>query len=268
MIVYLGGGLCNTMFQYAFGRSVSIARKEELFFDKSSLERTNRAYGLGAFNAQLIFANKNSATVQYSEPVFRYDSGVYSAPRNAYFCGCWQTEKYFDIPVVRKELSLRNPVSDKTARVIEEIQATPHSAFIHVRRGDYLFPVQKAYHGNMGMDYYEKAIEYIRERVPDVRFFVFSDDHDWCRQKFPELRIVDHIEGRHINPDPNDPGQEHEDLFMMSFCNHAIIPNSSFGWWGAWLGDTQSGRIVIGPKRWFLADVSFDDIMPERWIKL
>ncbi len=268
MIVYLGGGLCNQLFQYSFGRSVSLARNEELFFEKTSLGRTNRAYGLGAFNIELKFVDKPT-TGYYGEPIFHFDPGVYTAPKDSYFSGCWQTERYFNIPVIRRELILRNLVSEQTRRVADEILATPHSAFIHVRRGDYLHPVQSAYHGNMGADYYARAIEYIRERVSDVKFFVFSDDHAFCKRNFPEFRVVDHIEGLHINPDPNGAGLEHEDLFMGSLCHHAILPNSTFGWWMAWLGDTQLNRLVVAPKKWFAnVNLRSDDIVPERWVKL
>ena len=270
MTVYLGGGLCNQLFQWIFGRSVSLARNEELYFERSSLVGTKRAYGLGAFNFEVKIVD-HPTSGYYGEPTLRYDPGVYTAPANSYFVGNWQTEKYFNVPVIRKELTLRNPVTDKTKRVIDEILATPKSAFIHVRRGDYMDPGPSAFHGNLGMNYYMKAINYIQERVQDVTFFVFSDDHIWCHANFPGFRIIDHIESKHINTNPNGAGIEHEDLYIMSFCNHAVIPNSSFGWLGAWWGDTQSNRIVIGPKHWFATPRvpgDGDETLPERWVRL
>jgi len=96
MIVYLGGGLANQMFQYAFGRSVSIIRKEELFFEKTSLGLTQRAYGLDAFNIKIRFVGLPTTAPRYQEGIFHYDPEVYTAPKGTYFLGCWQTEKYFN----------------------------------------------------------------------------------------------------------------------------------------------------------------------------
>jgi hypothetical protein len=64
---------------------------------------------------------------------------------------------------------------------------------------------------------------------------------------------------------------EHEDLFLMNSCEHAIIPNSSFGWWGAYLRPWQRDRskITIAPKVWFRKEgLRYSDIVPEHWIKL
>ncbi len=271
MIVRLDGGIGNQLFEYAFGRSVSLARDEELFFEIEQLGldfplvSSPRAYSLDAFNVnvQLVATTRQP---KYVEHVFSFDKGVYTAPRGMHFVGCWQTEKYFNANVIRKDLTLREPVSNQTEIVASEIQAIPNSAFIHVRRTDYLNPDAAAYHGNMTIDYYKSAMTYICERADEVKFFVFSDDPEWCRQNFEGCRIISHNK---MGSKSTGPGKEHEDLYLMSLCKHAIFPNSSFGWWGCWLGDTQTNRICIGPKRWFLgAKLCTDDIIPERWIKL
>ena len=54
----------------------------------------------------------------------------------------------------------------------------------------------------------------------------------------------------------------------MSLCDHAIIPNSTFGWWGAWLGDEKPDRIVIAPEKWFAVGLNYSDVIPDRWLKL
>jgi hypothetical protein len=55
---------------------------------------------------------------------------------------------------------------------------------------------------------------------------------------------------------------------LMSMCQHHIIANSSFSWWGAWL-NANPNKIVIGPKKWFACN-QFDtsDILPSGWIKI
>ena len=56
----------------------------------------------------------------------------------------------------------------------------------------------------------------------------------------------------------------------MSQCKHFIIPNSTFGWWAAWLSDFND-KIVITPEQWFqdsnLQAQTFD-LRPEDWVTL
>jgi hypothetical protein len=147
--------------------------------------------------------------------------------------------------------------------VADKIIASPGSTFIHVRRTDYTLPQSIEIHGNLGMKYYNRAMNYIRERVSDAKFFVFSDDPEWCRANFPDCQIVGHNKP---GTKAGGPGQEHEDIWLMSMCENAIIPNSTFGWWGAWLGRSKT---VIAPKIWLWSNPgSFKDIVPDRWVRL
>lgn len=265
MIVRLQGGLGNNLFQYCFGRSVARARNEELLFEKRDDMANGTSvfpYSLDAFNTTLTFTHA-SGPQYYEHTAVTYDPGVYTAPKGTHFLGYWQTEKYFD-SLVRADLSLRNPVSTQTQRTADKILATPNSVFIHVRRADYLTPEVAPWMGSVTMDYYERAVQTLCARVAGATFFIFSDDPEWCRQHFSFGRSL---------PTIIQPGRAHEDLFLMSLCKHAVLANSSFGWWGAWLGD-YLGKVVVAPYRWF-GDIKSQkynpataDIIPERWIKI
>ena len=61
---------------------------------------------------------------------------------------------------------------------------------------------------------------------------MFSDDPAWVR----EMKIGG--EGAEVI-DWNGARPE-RDLALMSACEHAVIANSTFSWWGAWLGDGSS----------------------------
>lgn len=230
-----------------------------------------RAYSLGAFNVNPQFT-ESKGDYTYDEKISNiYDPNVYVAPPNGFFVGVWQTERYFNVPVIRKELTLRNPVSDDTQRWAEMILASSPSCFIHIRHsGDYALPEIQAIFGGLDITYYRKAVEYIKERIPDITFFIITDDFNWAKLMFPDYPIIHHGVGDGIT----GPAHEHEDLWLMSLCNHAIIPSSSFGWWGAWLGDERMGRIVVTPDPWYKIQrreqwvYDARDIIPPRWVRL
>jgi len=105
---------------------------------------------------------------------------------------------------------------------------------IHVRRGDYLIqPNSDLYIDLCATDYYERAISLF----PDSKFMVFSDDLDWCRQKWGDDSRFAFSIGR----------DEVADLNYMAGCQGHIIANSSFSWWAAWLG----GGPIVAPREWF-----------------
>jgi hypothetical protein len=255
MIVRLNGGLGNQMFELAFGVSMGAARGEEVLFSHPQVG--GRPYGLSAYSANVRLVNERPPV--YNEPGFQFDPNAINAPRGATFVGYWQTEKYFNAGLVRQALTLRNEPSDKSKAVADAIRADEKSAFLHVRRGDYTQGTTNAFHGMPTMDYYTTAIAGIKAAHEGARFFIFSDEPDWCRANFPkDFTIVDH-----------NAGAPHEDIWLMSQCRHAVTANSSFSWWGCWLGDTQTERVCISPKRWFAgANLNTDDIIPDRWMKL
>jgi hypothetical protein len=268
MIVVFQGGLGNQMFQYAFGISVAKVKGEEVFFKWRGGPEW-RQYSLDPFNCKVNLVQETTGET-FGEPVFAFDPAVYTRPIGSSFAGHWQTEKYFtgNAQQVRNDFTLRSPVNDKTKEVAEAIQtAGERGAFLHIRRTDNLIPINIEFHGLTTMEYYKAAIEHIRARQESAKFFVFSDEPEWCKVNFgPEFTVVDHNK----MGEGGKPGLEHEDIYLMSLCRHAVIANSTFSWWGAWLGDTQPNRIVIAPQKWFgyAAGLEGKDIVPERWVKL
>jgi hypothetical protein len=288
MIVRVNGGMGNQMFQAAFGASESARRNNEVL----RLHLFNlgpgyhRAYSLDCFGLrnlngirqgfQLISKVSNDWPI-YQENSFAFDENVAKQKPETYFIGNFQTEKYFNQELVRSMFQFKQALSADSIRFRYMILSST-SCSIHVRRTDYL-NVQE-YHGMPSMAYYNEAIKYVKDRTSKVNFFVFSDDPVWCRNNFigDEFHIVD-INGYGNGND--GPSTEWEDMSLMSLCDHAIIPNSTFGWWGAWLGETYErdiaavkfNRMTIAPKAWFnpngpAKDFDTTDIVPERWIRL
>jgi hypothetical protein len=264
VIVQLQGGLGNQMFQYAFGKSVAKAAGQDVAFVKERSHK--RTYSLDAFNVDIKFAPEMTGSVFVEQP-FCYNPAVYDAARNGLnFNGHWQTERYFDVDLVRKHFTLRDQPSSPSLYVAGEIVRN-NSAFIHVRRTDYV-GINETYHGLMTMEYYRQAVHRVLLENDDVKFYLFSDDPDWCEHAFAGK--LDSTVVRHNKPgDGERPGKEHEDLWLMSLCRHGVIANSSFSWWGAWLGENRyPKRTVVAPKKWFATPtLESKDIVPERWVK-
>ncbi|GAB3323311.1 alpha-1,2-fucosyltransferase [Larkinella ripae] len=286
VISSLMGGLGNQLFQYAFGLRLAHELQTNLKLSTLVLENrllarvrnyTLRPYELGVFGLDVqrassletisglltavsgrggsLFLRENPATESLLKTVSR------SAP--VVFCwGYWQSEAWFRpvVPVLREKLYFQKPLSVTSHRYAEAIDRTRTPVFIHVRRGDYVTnPNARQLHGFAGETYYQNAIAHIRERFGNAHFFAFSDDMAWVKATLgPVLETVTYVEG-------NSGVDSWQDLYLMSLCPHAIIANSSFSWWGAWL-NPSAGRTVIAPRQWFASPAAFSTaIVPEPW---
>ena len=129
---------------------------------------------------------------------------------------------------------------------------------MHIRRGDYL-TTGEVYGGNCTDAYYKRGIALIREKYPEAKFFVFSNDDTWTRawikETFPGDNSFAVVEGA-----PEEEG--YLDLYLMSRCKHHILANSSFSWWGAYL-NPSADKTVIAPARWFNNQDCRDIYTPE-----
>ena len=179
---------------------------------------------------------------------------------NCYLHGYWQTEKYFAhiADIIRKEFTFRHPLLDSDKELLEKIKST-NSISVHIRRGDYIKERRRADYEVCTQTYYLRAVEFVQSHIESPTFYVFSDDPQWGQEQgiFPEGTVF--VSG-HIGK------QSYIDMQLMSLCNHHIIANSSFSWWGAWLGQGEK-TIVIAPRTWF-KHRQRPDIIPQNWITI
>lgn len=290
IISKLIGGLGNQMFQYAAGRSLSLDLQTDFYLDHGFFSEvgnhTPRVYELHIFQTeakacspeQLAHFNQRGIssirnvwskltggeqwqTVREKSHAFMPE--VPFLKGNNYLIGYWQSEKYFagNASQIRKDFSFRIEAEGENARLLDKIRKD-EAVSIHIRRGDYVSnPSALAFHGLCGLDYYEAAINSIQREKENLVFYVFSDDIAWAREnlRLPgEAHFIDHNKG----------SKSWEDMRLMSTCKHNIIANSSFSWWGAWL-NAHPGKIVLGPKKWFLDEsIPVQDVLPDTWRRL
>jgi hypothetical protein len=198
----------------------------------------------------------------YWPKTFAYDPSIEQLSQPVFMVGYWQSQKYFarNRLQILQDLSLLDPLPGSSPW-LKHIQNTC-SVSLHVRRGDYITnPAAASFHGLCGVDYYQRAVDRLKLIHPDMEVFVFSDEPAWARENL-QLGVPTHVVDAHT------PEQGHLDLELMRHCQHHIIANSSFSWWGAWLCERE-GQQVVAPKRWFADDgVDTSDVIPAHWVQM
>ncbi len=195
----------------------------------------------------------------YQETLFEYDPSVERIEDNTTLVGYFQTEKYFMEyrDFILSQFRFKDEYLYSASRYIESIRSNIGDSkicSIHVRRGDYLNSPN--HHPTCTKEYYQKATEKMKEDFPNLKFLIFSDDPQWCIDEFVGDEYV-------VSPLRNP----YSELCAMSLCDHHIIANSSFSWWGAWL-NKNSNKKVIAPSRWFgpmLSNKNTHDIYCKDW---
>lgn len=285
LIIKITGGLGNQMFQYTYSKwlekSLESLCKYDLSFyedqsgtkiDKRSLE-IQKAFHIHLEPATLIELNsiipktllgkikkkfkqfflheklnyiKENALV---EQIYGHDFDM------LYIDGHWQSKNYLselDIHYIFKFRPVRNEVTHFLSNYGKQELVS-----IHLRRGDYL---KLNTYKKIEDDYYSRSIQNLNNQ--NSHFLVFSDDPDFL-SKWPVLKRINYTiaSGKDF--------KDYEELYIMSKCQHNIISNSTFSWWGAML-NKNSNKTVICPKSWYYEpklEVNLETLIPSEWIK-
>ncbi len=294
IVVRLVSGLGNQLFQYALGRRLAIDRGVPLGLDLSFYGTQElRSYGLKHFNisaqeateADILRAVRRRRRhigdrlyrmacpwlpyrwqPRVKERRWAYDPEVLNVGQNILLIGYWQSYRYFEsiANILDAEYTLRVPMCSQATRVLDAIGAS-ESVAVHVRRGDYVSdPEAASLLGFCGLDYYHRAIRMAIDLAPGSRQFIFSDEPDWVRANMALDSTAVVVSQKGI--------QDYEELALMAKCRRHVISNSTFSWWGAWLG-RHPGQVVIAPKRWSQAageskrTASPVDLIPVDWLR-
>lgn len=245
------GRLGNQMFQYASTLGIARSNGVNAAADISSTSLASY-FKLGSVQdkkipAKKIYLEKQDQCLIFDPFLMDFDE---AKQEDVELRGYFQTEKYFSF--IREEVLDNFDFNDKIKKYssawFDLNNLNPEKCVsVHVRRGDYLN--LSDVHHNQSEQYYENALQHFKDYTP----IVFSDDIDWCRKFFGEKAFYS------IN-------NEAVDMCLMKMCGSHIIANSSFSWWGAWLG----GGPTIAPKKWFGPNgpSEWEDIYLSDWISL
>ena len=283
-IVRISAGLGNQMFEYAFALVLNElygdVKLDLGWFDR--FEQHN-GYELGRlFDVRLPLASEDECRAvgdlsfsrlararrkflwtrasHHRQAKSGYDPYYLRAPRDCYFDGYWQSYRYFEgrEDLVRRALRFAPPPSAPNLRLLDEHKVRTIVG-LHARRGDYV--ASRMLGRAFGPNYYQRALDAALEGAEDPVALFFSDDLPWCAQNI-------RVSCESVFVDWNRGENSFEDLRLMTSCDRLVICNSSFSWWGAWLGE-RPGRRIYAPERWFARGHSDNmDIIPPEWIRV
>jgi hypothetical protein len=265
------------MFQYAFAKALEKHTNCKILFDiswfddvKNNLYKnmTVRSYQLNLFNINVPVAERELVEKYKQESKivetkqFCFDKELFNSDKILYQ-GDFQNPQYFEEISSQIKEYFTFPKIDKSDEfnnnLLDKIKNCENSVFVHIRRSDYLKPNETENHNTINKSYYEKAMKYIAKRHSNPTFFIFGENcEDFIKTidiKYPHYYIGNH----------NSENEESwKDIVLMMACKHAIIANSSFSWWAAWLSDYE-GKITIAPIPWLNRG---DEIVCKNWIKI
>lgn len=292
VITRIKGGLGNQLFCYSAARRLALANNAELVIDDVTGFVRDRRYGRRYMLDPFSLPARKAMPSERLEPFERYRRGLMKwlsrgkpfAKRSyleqegmdfderllavkvqgtLYLDGLWQSEDYFkDVEAtIRQDLHIRPPTDVTNLAMVAQLHNCT-SVAVHVRFFD---EPQAPGSNNAPGDYYSGAVEKMDSLASGAHYFVFSDQPEAARARIPlpdkRITLVSHNQCNAL---------AYADLWLMTQCQHFIIANSTFSWWGAWLAESAE-KIVIAPgfeKRDGISFWGFTGIIPSEWKKI
>jgi hypothetical protein len=243
------GRLGNQFFQVASSIGIAKANNKKFIFPYQPW--------MDYLAVQLPYYKSNNNLMEaelQGEYQYRYSEYKLDEGKDHNLFGFFQSPRYWKHceDLIRQIFTLNENYMSHIHRNYGLFSGPNNTCGIHVRRADYLTSTEQF--NQLTIDYYSKAFK----RMPSgLTYLIFSDDIAWCLKMFngPNVQFIQ--------------GEEPIiDLFLMSYCRHNIIANSSFSWWGAYLNRHEDKKVIY-PKNWFGPHLKDDhpipDLIPEGW---
>lgn len=261
------------MFQYAAGKSISLAHSRNLMLDTSAfgvsggINRTDRNLDVLDFNLEVVLENSNQVTKSkfphgiasraksylekkiFNKYYYGWHPELYEDASLSYLDGYFQSKKYSEkiIECIKKSFILKQNFQIEISQLRKIFEENKFIA-IHIRRGDYFSdPNIQKWHGICNYDYYHKGIKYLKQILPDHRIALFSDDLNWSKANIKALEnsfsISEYAKKNGIKL------RASQELILMSLCQHFLLSNSTYSWWAQYLC-SNNNKIVVAPSKW------------------
>jgi len=187
-------------------------------------------------------------------------------PNHVTLNGYFQSEKYFKNAekLVRLDFRFKEHIIEEVEKhYLEYLKDKPVSILVRDFNPEYDYPNCENNHINIPSEFYEKSIDILGR---DRTYIICSNNIEQTKKQ--KVFQGDNFIFNEVVPD--DIYKGHFDLCLMSMCQDFIISNSTFAWWGAWLGKGKGKRVLI-PTPWYgtgLSHISTDDLYPDEWEKI
>uniref|UniRef100_A0A6C0D7L6 Glycosyltransferase n=1 Tax=viral metagenome TaxID=1070528 RepID=A0A6C0D7L6_9ZZZZ len=223
---YLSDGLGNRLFQYACAKQYSKNYNKPLVFFLPRCNPTNHGKFDTIFRLfpEVPVLETDVSWNEIEEPMnkhFKFYNLENMNRSPTVIRGYRQSYKYFDS--IKIQPNFENIVSKERLETLENKYIKDNSFFIHVRLGDFrILP-----HHQINLP---KYLIMAASKIPsDSNIIVFSDEPELVKGLFNFPHIV------------CDEKDEVEVLYLMSKCTKgAIVANSTFSFWGAYLAHNNS----------------------------
>ena len=296
IVIRIKGGIGNQLFMYAAARRLALISNQELLLDDISGfvndRKYNRRYQLDHFDIPCQKAKSMERLEPFSKArrvlkrtinfFLPFETKNYIKQDNAYFDskildlrvkqklyleGYFQSEAYFkDFEFqISKDLKICPPKDDLNNELALKIKKNFPAIALHFRffNKTSTNEIDKKFSINASENYYHVAIKKIEKLFPNAHYFIFSDKPEEAKKQIAfsdkRMTLVNHND---------DDKHAFADLWLMTQCQHFIIANSTFSWWGAWLAKYKD-KVVIAPsiskKYGHWADPK---LLPKEWLQL
>lgn len=271
------GGLCSQLQTYASLAAVAKANNKKLVFTQESLDGELVEYHTGehyqtkirvfelldidyeivpkSFLSNFVDKHINFHTTTYDETLFNLDPNQnYNLVGRFDLYTYWYNDIGKDVSAWKYRSNLQTDAEARMSEIKKFFGNDKPTVSVHVRLGDYLLPTH--HFAILDGDYYEKAITENFLPADDYNFVVFSNDITYVKEMLggDNIWYVEPVGGEKVCTD-----SEKEDLALMSLCDHHIIANSSYSWWGAYLCKNPNKKVIC-PTNWLMG------YHPSSWI--
>jgi len=280
--VQFTGGLGNILFQLF--STISIATKNCVPCEFAA----NKYVGKMFYPSSLFTQNPDNSHTILREHNLETLADCLSTHESVIISGTLQDHTHFNdlAPVISNLTGItraRKDAQTKFACIFSSANTTP-TVSLHIRRGDYV--ANSCYHLVLSSYYYRNAILNICGRLPSARIICFYEpgtrgdaeiiiadliktlESIGRASQFEFLHFHDLVASSRLE------AEDYEEMLAMSMCDHNIIANSTFSWWGAYLAGIYSDRnerIVCYPNEFYnhqLYYLNINGLCVDGWTKI